>query len=243
MPKDFTENTIRDFYHDDFEDSAGFYKILFNSSKYLQARELTQIQTILQNQISTFADNIFQDGAAVSNASGGSGVDQAAYVLIDISNLGNTSIQRYVGRILKGPPVSNVTSGLEFTVTFASEAVEGTSYATLYGFYSSTDQTGVSSSDVQGQSLTFADGNTLNDQDLTPLTPLNVATRSAAPLSTGTGLLFTIQTSEFYSQGHFVFVEKQEIVISAYEVDVDVDVGFLVIQDIVTVEDLSLIHI
>ena len=43
--------------------------------------------------------------------------------------------------------------------------------------------------------------------------------------------------SDFYSQGHFVFVEKQEIVISAYEVDVDVDVGFLVIQDIVTVED------
>ena len=83
MPKDFTANTIRDVYHDDFTDSAGFYKILFNSSKYLQARELTQLQTILQNQISTFADNIFQDGAAVTNASGGSGIDQASYVLID----------------------------------------------------------------------------------------------------------------------------------------------------------------
>ena len=237
MPKDFTEQTIRDFYHDDFSDSAGFYKILFNSSRYLQARELTQIQTILQNQISVFADNIFQDGAAVSNASGGSGVDQAAYVLIDDTQLGNVSVQRYVGRILKGPAVTNVHNGLEFTVTFASASVEGTSFATLYGFYSSTDQTGVASSDVQGTALTFADGNTLNDQDLTPLTPLVVSTRSAAPLSTGTGLLFTIQSSEFYSQGHFVYVEKQEIVISAYEVDVDVDVGFNVIQDIVTVAD------
>ena len=237
MPKDFTENTIRDFYHDDFSDSAGFYKILFNSSRYLQARELTQLQTILQNQISTFADNIFQDGAAVTNASGGSGVDQASYVLIDTSALGNVSIQRYVGRVLKGPAVTNVHNGLEFTVSFASPAIEGTSYATLYGFYSSTDQSGITSSDVQGEALTYVDGNTLNDQDLTPLTPLIVATRSGAPLSTGQGLLFTIQQSDFYSQGHFVFVERQEIVISAYEIDVDVDVGFHVIQDIVTVED------
>ena len=98
MPKDFTEQTIRDVYHDDYTDSDGYYKILFNSSRYLQARELTQLQTILQQQISRFADNIFQDGSAVSNASGGSGVDQASYVLIDTSTLGNVSIQRYVAR-------------------------------------------------------------------------------------------------------------------------------------------------
>ena len=237
MPKDFTEQTIRDVYHDDFTDSDGFYKILFNSSKYLQARELTQIQTILQNQISTFADNIFRDGAAVTNASGGSGVNQASYVLIDTSELGNASIQRYVGRILKGPAVDNVHDGLDFTVSFASESVEGTSYTTLYGFYSSTNQSGVVSSDTQATALTFTDGDTLNDQDLTPLTPLSVSTRSAAPLSTGQGLLFSMQQSDFYSQGHFVYVEKQSIVISAYEIDVDVDVGFNVIQDIVTVED------
>lgn len=237
MPKDFTEQTIRDYYHDDYTDSDGYYKILFNSSRYLQARELTQLQTILQKQISRFADNIFQDGSAVTNASGGSGVDQASYVLIDTGTLGNVSIDRYVGRILKGPAVTNVHNGLEFTVTFASPSVEGTSYATLYGFYSSANQSGITSSDVQGQTLTFVDGDTINDEDLTPLTPLVVATRSGAPLSTGTGLLFTIQASDFYTQGHFVYVEKQEIVISAYEVDVDVDVGFNVIQDIVTVED------
>ena len=237
MPKDYTEQTIRDVYHDDYTDSDGYYQILFNSSRYLQARELTQLQTILQQQITRFADNIFQDGAAVTNASAGSGIDQASYVLIDTSNLGNESIQRYVGRILKGPPVTNVHGGLDFTVTFATASVEGTSFATLYGFYSSTNQTGVSSSDVQGAPLTFADGNSLKDQDLTPLTPLTVATRSSAPLSTGQGLLFTLQQSDFYAQGHFVYVEKQEIVISAYEIDVDVDVGFQVIQDIVTVED------
>ena len=237
MPKDFTEQTIKDVYHDDYSDSAGFYKVLFNSSRYLQARELTQLQTILQNQISTFADNIFQDGASVTNASGGSGVKQTSYVLIDTSNLGNTSVQRYVGRVLKGPAVSNVHNGLEFTVTFAMPAIDGTSYATLYGNYTSADQSGVTSSDVQGQVPTFTDGDNLSDQDAVPLTPIVVATRSGAPLSTGQGLLFTIQQSNFYTQGHFVFVEKQEIVISPFEIDVDVDVGFEVIQDIVTVED------
>ena len=42
-----------------------YHKILFNSGKALQARELTQLQTILQNQIQRFGDNIFKEGAVV----------------------------------------------------------------------------------------------------------------------------------------------------------------------------------
>ena len=32
-------------YKDDFRDSDGFYRILYNSGRVLQARELTQAQT------------------------------------------------------------------------------------------------------------------------------------------------------------------------------------------------------
>ena len=52
MATTLTKETFSSTYKDDFADSAGYHKILFNSGKSLQARELTQLQTILQTQIS-----------------------------------------------------------------------------------------------------------------------------------------------------------------------------------------------
>ena len=55
-------------YYDDFEQNAkdnNYLKILFKPGYSVQARELTQIQSILQNQIKAFGDHIFQDGSPV----------------------------------------------------------------------------------------------------------------------------------------------------------------------------------
>ena len=45
MVSTLTNQTFSTTYKDDFSDSAGFHKILFNSGKALQARELNQLQT------------------------------------------------------------------------------------------------------------------------------------------------------------------------------------------------------
>ena len=45
MATKFTNDTSTTVYHDDFSDSAGYQKILYNSGRALQARELTQLQT------------------------------------------------------------------------------------------------------------------------------------------------------------------------------------------------------
>ena len=52
-------------YYDDFSDTNKFYRILFRPSYPVQARELTQLQTILQNQIKSHGDHIFSQGAMV----------------------------------------------------------------------------------------------------------------------------------------------------------------------------------
>ena len=54
-------------YNDDFDETKGFYRILFRPGYAVQARELTQLQTILQNQITRFGGHIFRDGALVLN--------------------------------------------------------------------------------------------------------------------------------------------------------------------------------
>jgi len=52
-------------YFDDFDETKNFHKILFKPSVAVQARELTQIQTILQNQIERFGENILKTGTIV----------------------------------------------------------------------------------------------------------------------------------------------------------------------------------
>jgi len=52
-------------YYDDYQDSKKFIKMLFKPGYALQARELTQLQTVLQKQISRFANHIFKDGSPV----------------------------------------------------------------------------------------------------------------------------------------------------------------------------------
>jgi predicted secreted protein len=66
MTTTYTTSLFADTYKDDFADSANFHRVLFNSGKALQARELTQLQTIIQTEISRFGNNIFKDGAAVN---------------------------------------------------------------------------------------------------------------------------------------------------------------------------------
>ena len=38
-------------YYDDYDESKDYHKVLFKPAVALQARELTQLQTILQNQV------------------------------------------------------------------------------------------------------------------------------------------------------------------------------------------------
>ena len=52
-------------YYDDFNQQKKFLKILFKPGLPVQARELSQAQTILQNQIERLGSNIFRNGSVV----------------------------------------------------------------------------------------------------------------------------------------------------------------------------------
>ena len=52
-------------YFEDFDASKNFYKILFRPGYSIQTRELTQIQSILQNQIESYGKYAFKQGDLV----------------------------------------------------------------------------------------------------------------------------------------------------------------------------------
>ena len=52
-------------YYDDFDKADNFYKVLFKPGYPVQARELTGLQSILQNQLEQFGTHFFKEGSKV----------------------------------------------------------------------------------------------------------------------------------------------------------------------------------
>ena len=55
-------------YYDDFAEDKSFHRVLFKPSAAIQARELTQLQSILQNQIERFGSHMFKEGSIILGA-------------------------------------------------------------------------------------------------------------------------------------------------------------------------------
>ena len=52
-------------YYDDFDSSKNYVKSLFRPGFAIQARELTQLQSALQNQVARFGEHIFKEGSMI----------------------------------------------------------------------------------------------------------------------------------------------------------------------------------
>ena len=88
-------------YYDDFEEDKGFLRILFKPGYPVQARELTQAQSILQNQISSISDHIFKNGSRVLG--GTIGIRTAQYIKVDVSLFAiGTDYSSFVGARVYG---------------------------------------------------------------------------------------------------------------------------------------------
>ena len=55
-------------YYDDYDEAKRFHKILYRAGRPLQARELTQSQSILQDQVEKFGGHFFKEGSIIQGA-------------------------------------------------------------------------------------------------------------------------------------------------------------------------------
>ena len=60
-----TINFNVDPYFDDYNEDDKYLRVLFRPGYPVQARELTQLQTILQNQVERFGRHVFKQGSMV----------------------------------------------------------------------------------------------------------------------------------------------------------------------------------
>ena len=225
MPRTFTENVFSSTYKDDFKDSDNYHRVLFNSGRALQARELTQLQTIIQEEIGRFGRNIFKDGASVNP--GGPTIN-TNYEFVKLNTTTNSLPATPTD--LVGVEMTGGTSTVKARVLEVVEA-EGSDPATIYVQYTNTSGGSPGANPVRfsaGEELTGG-GFTLDVQ--TTNTIANPALGRGCKIASGAG--------DFFTRGHFVFAKSQELILSKYTQLPSKTVGFKVTEDIVTTADTN----
>ena len=236
MPLDTNFNV--DPYYDDFDEAKNFHKILFRPAVAVQARELTQLQTILQNQIERFGDNIFIEGTVIQGCSIST---DSAYDYVKLPDLrvdGQTTVPSdYEGLRV----VSATASNLQAIVINSTTGLESQNpdLHTIYIKYLNTG-TGDEKAFVAAEQLTFySNTNPSNTTTLSTSLTVKVAPAQINAVNTnpiGTGYAFTIGEGIIFQKGFFIKVESPiTAVVSKYSsAPNNVSVGFSTLEAIVT---------
>ena len=124
-------------YFDDFDEDKQFYRVLFKPGVAVQTREMNQLQSILQNQITKFGNHVFKDGSMVIPGQVNYN-DRANYVKIAATNLGSNGLSWLEGKTLT-TSATGLDGAVEATV-FKTIAVTDTDPITLIVLYKSANQ-------------------------------------------------------------------------------------------------------
>jgi hypothetical protein len=211
-----TLNFNTDPYNDDYSESAKFYKILYRPSYPVQARELTQMQTILQTQIARHGTAIFKQGSMV--IPGQMGIyNNIALIKLQNTYAGNNVdayINNFLGQVITG------SSGLTATVFFVSPATS-TDPHILYVKYTNSGTTNVNKNFVESEVITAANG---------------YQATLLATNATGAGSFAGIEQGVYFINGQFLLVEQQTIILDKFGTSPSYRVGLAVNEQIVTPE-------
>ena len=209
-------------YNDDFDENNKFHRILFRPSYAVQARELTQLQTILQNQIKRNGDYIFKQGAMVIPGQ----IDLSTkyqYVKIQ-STHGAVAVDTYIEEF-EGTIITGTTSGVTALVLKA-EPTSGDDPATLYVRYTNSGTDGATKVFANGEAITFDEGTTVVD-----------AYTLADGGATGTGSAAVIERGVYYINGYYVLCDSQTVLLDKYTNTPTYRVGLTIDEQKVTPED------
>jgi hypothetical protein len=146
-------------YFDDFNEDKKFVRVLYRPGRAVQARELTQSQTLQQNQIKRFAEYFFKQGAIVDGCEQNLDLNLNFVKLQSTYNSAEVGVANFEGQIIYG-----ANTGIKAVAGLVTD-VDGTDPKTLFVNYLSvgcfvlTVNTAPSTL-TSGNTLTLSTGNT-----------------------------------------------------------------------------------
>ena len=227
-------------YYDDFDESKKFHKILFRAGRPVQARELTQSQSLLQNQVQRFGDHMFKEGSIVNGAETDIDMD-VEFVKLEATNpntSGTTDVSSYIADF-EGKIIQGETSGAIAKV-ITTVAQTSTDPDTLIVKYLQEGSDG--SSTVQA-SVRFKSAEELREVTLSSSGAISVASNNnefkvASDTTTanivGRSSIANINEGVVFIRGFFVKVDAQTIVLEKYNGKPSFRIGLNVTESIET---------
>lgn len=209
-------------YYDDYDPQKKFVRILSRPGFPLQAREITQLQTILQSQIERLGDHLFADGASIR---GGEITEVTAYA-IRLSNTSYTKdeLDSFVNKI-----VSNASGVKARIISCAdgSDELPNDQHQIIFVNY------------ITGG--VFTGGETLTVEATLPVTQFSIITGTQAV--TIASNVVCVNSGIFYSDGFFVESDTQSF--AAYNngdtyrnfENPTSSIGFRVVRDVIVSEE------
>ena len=227
MPQETNLNVAP--YFDDFDKDDNYCKILFKPGLPVQARELTGIQSILQNQIEKFGQHVFKDGASVT---GGGVRYNGGYssVRIQISNEG-INVESYLIDLMDKIVIGS-QSGVKAKIkTYIGLATEANWYVLFVTYLN----TGGESNEVftPGESL-LLDNNILTTTNGITFQPGEPVAQVVTESATFTGSAAILSSGIYFVRGYFIEVPSQTIILDPYTNTGSFKVGLQIREDIVT---------
>lgn len=224
-------DTSQSPYFDDFNSEKNFHKVLFRPSFPVQARELTTSQSILQDQVSKFGNNIFKNGSIVTGGQTMLETSKTKYVCVQTNDINGNAVDvnDYIGKFV----VDGDGAGVRAYVIAAQEATL-TTPVTLVIKYAS------------GQTFNIASANAISTEDGTSsvkiITSLSGLTGVTSNTIIGNSSICSIDTGVFFIDGFFVQNAPQTIILDAYGTTPTYRIGLQKEESIVTtINDSSLL--
>ena len=216
-------------YFDDFDANNDYYKVLFKPGYPVQARELTTLQSILQNQIERFGQHFFKEGSKVIP---GNTAYSASYYAVELENsyLG-IPVSDYINQLI-GAKITGLTSGVTAVVDkiiLSNESERGNT--TLYVSY-------LGSNSQDNSTTSFSDGELLSSNITISSANTIIAAGEAfastiATNSTSIGSAFSISNGIYFAKGQFLNVNDETILLDQYGNKPNYRVGLLITEEII----------
>jgi len=205
-------------YYDDYDEDKKFLRVLFKPGFAVQARELTQAQTILQKQVERFGSSAYKSGSAVTGAS--TFVQDATYIKLN-STFGGVDI---IANNFTGMTILSNDDSKRAEVIRAYAADEGTG-----------DPITLMVKQLYGSA--FVDSETIKTDEASPYFA------DITSFGVGTGQIFSVTEGIFYYEGFFIKNDQQTIAVAKYDsITSNVRIGFEITESIVsTSSDTSLL--
>jgi len=212
-------------YFDDFDDAKKFLRILFKPGYAVQARELTQLQTLLQSQISKFGDHVFTDGSIVFG--GSVSLNRTTFLRVT-GNYQESLLRNVVGKMLTSLDNTVKAKCIEVLPSTSSD-----NNPVLFVQYLSAKQY------TSGQVI-YVENNATKLKDFWESTSNVTAVAYTTQELTSNATLASVDTGIFYVDGFFVSNTKQTVPL--YKVTdgyryfnlTDSSIGFTIERDVIT---------